>query len=133
MHFLSENVTNIFVSKLFGFAKNVFCIFSTFFYIACSLDKSIIYFFLHYLHISSRELKTSEFSLMLLSRENYDVFNTLDEYIWYSPKKPKYLLFTQNALNYKQIRDINSGRTFLTKLKTQHHTHSIIFIKTSWH
>ena len=29
--------------------------------------------------ISSRELKTLEFSLVLLTRENSDVFNTLDE------------------------------------------------------
>ena len=29
-------------------------------------------------HISSRELKTSEFSLVLRTRENSDVFNTSD-------------------------------------------------------
>ena len=32
-------------------------------------------------YISSRELKTSKFSLVLRTRENSDVFNTLDEYI----------------------------------------------------
>ena len=40
--------------------------------------------------ISSRELKTSEFTLVLRTRENSDVFNTLDEIcIWHSPQKSK--------------------------------------------
>ena len=36
-------------------------------------------------YMSSRELKTSKFSLVLRTRENYDVFNTLDD---------MYLVFT---------------------------------------
>ena len=42
--------------------------------------------------MSSSELKTSKFSLVLRTRENSDVFNTLDEKIWYSPQKSKYPL-----------------------------------------
>ena len=39
-------------------------------------------------YMSSRELKTSEFSLVLRSRENSDVFKTLDEiYLVFTSKK----------------------------------------------
>ena len=40
--------------------------------------------------MSSRELKTSKFSIVLRTCENSDVFNTLHEQIWYSPQKSKY-------------------------------------------
>ena len=39
-------------------------------------------------HISSRDLKTSEFSLVLRTRENSDVFNTFDKlYLVFTSKK----------------------------------------------
>ena len=38
--------------------------------------------------MSSREVKTSKFSLVLRTRENSDVFNTLDEiYLVFTSKK----------------------------------------------
>ena len=45
-------------------------------------------------YISSRELKTSEFSLVLRTRENSNVFNSLDEiYLVFTEKKSKYPLY----------------------------------------
>ena len=40
-------------------------------------------------YISSRDLKTSKFSLVLRTRENFDVFNSLDEtlYLVFTSKK----------------------------------------------
>ena len=43
--------------------------------------------------MSSRELKTSKFSLVLRTRENSDVFNSLDEIHLISSQKSKYSLF----------------------------------------
>ena len=79
---------NILVPKLFGFAKNRFCIFGTFFSVGVTLHvdykKYKIFFLLFSVntkYILSRELKTSEFSLVLRTSENYDVFNTLSIYL----------------------------------------------------
>ena len=45
--------------------------------------------------MSSRELKKSKFSLVLRTRDNSDVYNTLDEYIFgIHIKKVKYPLYT---------------------------------------
>ena len=41
--------------------------------------KENLLFFINTKHISSSELKTSKISLVLHTRENSDVFNTLDE------------------------------------------------------
>ena len=48
----------------------------------------MIFFFVNTIYISSRELKTSKFSLELRTHENSDVFNTLDEiYLVFTSKK----------------------------------------------
>ena len=44
--------------------------------------------------MSSRELKTSKFSFVLCTNENSYVLTHSMKYIWYSPQKSKYLLFT---------------------------------------
>ena len=44
-------------------------------------------------HMSSGELKTSKFSLVLRTRENSYVFNTLDEIYLVFTSKIKYSLF----------------------------------------
>ena len=50
--------------------------------------KKIHTFFVNTKFISLSELKTSEFSLVLCTRENSDVFNTLDEiYLIFTLKK----------------------------------------------
>ena len=38
-------------------------------------------------------MKTFKFLLVLCTRENTDVFITLDDYLWYSQPKSKYPLF----------------------------------------
>ena len=43
--------------------------------------------------MSSRELKTSKFSLVLFTHENSDVFNTLDEIYLLFTSKSKYPYF----------------------------------------
>ena len=89
-------MTNI--PKIFGLAKNFrFCIFSTSFSVGETLhvaDKKVrnkkksYLFSVNTKYISSRELKTSEFSLVLRTRENSDVFKTLDEiYLVFTSKK----------------------------------------------
>ena len=45
-------------------------------------------------NISSRVLKTSEFSLVLCTHENSDVFNTLDEIFFVFIEKKVNILFT---------------------------------------
>ena len=76
--------------------------------IACSLlkvyNKKKIYFYsVNTKYTSSRELKTSEFSLVLHTRENSDVFNTLDGIHLVFTSKSKYPLFIRswckNAFN----------------------------------
>ena len=50
-------------------------------------------------YISSSELKTSECLLVLRTRKNVDVFNTLDEiYLIFTPKKSEYPLYINNRL-----------------------------------
>ena len=87
-------MTNILVPKLFGFAKIFRFSFSAHhFSVGRDIVKSIKYkenllFLVNTKYISSRELQTSEFSLVLRTRENSDVFNTLDEiYLLFSSKK----------------------------------------------
>ena len=54
-------------------------------------------------YISSRELKTSDFSRVLCTHENSDVFNTLDEIYLVFTSKSKYPLYT-----YCPIQAINT-------------------------
>ena len=42
-------------------------------------------YFGKYKNISSHVLKISSISLVLRTRENADIFNTFDKYIWFSP------------------------------------------------
>ena len=56
----------------------------------CNIKRKITFFSVNTKYISSRELKTSEFSLVLRTRENSVVFNTLDEI---------YLVFTSKKVN----------------------------------
>ena len=49
-------------------------------------------------YMSSRELKTSKFSLVLRTRENYDVFSTLDEIYLVFTSKSKYPLYSSCVL-----------------------------------
>ena len=92
-------MTNILVPKLFGFAKKLcFCVISISppFRVGESLHvaykkykiKRKFPFFGKYKYIPSRELKTSEFSRVLCTRENSDVFNTLDKiYLVFTSKR----------------------------------------------
>ena len=48
-------------------------------HVHAAYKKYKISFFVNTIYIPSRELKTSEFSLVLHTRENSDVFNILDE------------------------------------------------------
>ena len=59
------------------------------------LKKRILtFFYVNIKYISSREIKTSEFSLVLRTRKNSYVFNTLDEINFeFTSKKNKYPLF----------------------------------------
>ena len=84
-------MANILVPKLFGFAKKIVFTFSAPPFSVGErlhvtykiMKKKKIYFFKY---ISSRELKTSEYSLVL--REHSDVFNILDEiYLVFTLKK----------------------------------------------
>ena len=53
--------------------------------------------------MSSRKLKTSKFSLVLSTRENSDVFNTLDEiYLVFTSKNKK------NAIYFILSSEINA-------------------------
>ena len=84
--------------------KNVYCI--------KQKEKKIYFLTVNTKYISSRDLKTSKFSLVLRTRENFDVFNSLYEMsvfnfdvfnslthsIWYSPQKSKYPLFTDDVM-----------------------------------
>ena len=84
-------MTNIFVPKLFvvfAFSAPPFSVGETLHVAFKSIIKRKIYFFSENTKfILSRELKTSEFTLVLRTRENSDVFNTLDEIcIWHLPK-----------------------------------------------
>ena len=72
-------MTNIFVPKLFGFAfsgpplsvgETLHVAYKKFFFLL---------FLVNTKYISSRELKTSELSLVLRTCENSYIFNTLDE------------------------------------------------------
>ena len=77
-------MTNILVlnsGSLFRFAKIFrFCIFTLpLIFEKVSNKQKIFFFSVNTKNISFRELKTSEFSLVLRTRENSDVFNTLDE------------------------------------------------------
>ena len=58
-------------------------------YKSYKIKRKFTFFFGKYqLHISSRELKTSEDSHVLRTRENSDVFNPLDEiYLIFTTKK----------------------------------------------
>ena len=59
-------------------------------YKSIKLKENLLLFGKYQIHfnISSRELKISEFSRVLCSRENSDVFNTLDEvYLVFISKK----------------------------------------------
>ena len=50
-------------------------------------------------YISSRELKTSEFSRVRRTSENFYVFNSRDEiYLVFAEKKANFLLFYNNAI-----------------------------------
>ena len=52
------------------------------------IERKFIFWGVNTKNISSRELKTSEFSLELRSRENSDVFNTFDKsYLVFTSKK----------------------------------------------
>ena len=64
------------------------------------IKRKLTFFSVNAKHISSRELETSEFSLVLHTRENSDVFNTLDE---------KYLVFTQKKVNILYLSFLHSG------------------------
>ena len=102
MHFLNLNATNTLVPILFGFAIILwvfFLIFTTSFSVGETLHhvhvaykkykiKIKFPFFVNAIYIPSCELKTSEFSLMLHTRENSVVFNTLDAiYLVFTSKK----------------------------------------------
>ena len=85
-------MTNILVPKLFvvfAFSAPPFSVGETLHVAYKSMIKRKFTFFSENTKfISSRELKTSEFTLVLRTRENSDIFNTLDEIrIWHSPKK----------------------------------------------
>ena len=54
----------------------------------CINKKKIYFLSVNTKYISSRDLKTSKFSLVLRTRENFDVFNSLDEiYLVFTSKK----------------------------------------------
>ena len=119
-------VPKLFVfSKIFGFRIFTACFVNRKMPVYCIKKKNICFFSVNTKYISSRELKTSKFSLVLRTRENSDIFNSLDEiyfvftsnnqissiylnilfsthslkYIWYSPKKKKkqILLYTKSS------------------------------------
>ena len=80
------------VPKLFVFSKIFgFCIFTACFVnrkmpLYCINKKKIYFLSVNTKYISSRDLKTSKFSIVLRTRENFDVFNSLDEiYFWRPP------------------------------------------------
>ena len=86
MHFLSKNVSNILVLKLFGFA----ILFFVFLYFSMGetlhiaykrykIKRKFTFLGVNTKNISSRELKTSKISLVLRTRENSNVFNKLDK------------------------------------------------------
>ena len=58
-------------------------------------------------------MKTFKFSLMLRTRENTDVFITLDYniYIWYSLRKSKYPLYIHQRISIltEAITEVNIG------------------------
>ena len=83
-------MTNILVPKLFVLARIfVFAILAPLFsvgetlhiaYKKYKIKENLLFFFsVNIQYISSHELKTSEFSLVLRTHENSDVFKTLDE------------------------------------------------------
>ena len=52
------------------------------------IKRNLLFWGVNTKHISSRDLKTSEFSLLLRTRENSDVFNTFDKlYLVFTSKK----------------------------------------------
>ena len=52
------------------------------------MKRKFAFFSVNTKYISSRELKTSKFSLVLRTRENSDIFNSLDEiYLVFTSKK----------------------------------------------
>ena len=59
------------------------CIFT-----ACFVNRKFYFLSVNTKYISSRDLKTSQFSLVLRTREYFDVFNSLDEtYLVFTSKK----------------------------------------------
>ena len=98
IHFLSLNVRNNVVPKLFVFSKIFgFCIFTACFvnrkmpvYCNVKIKRKYTFLSVNTKYISSSELKTSKFSLVLRTRENFDVFNSLDDtsiYLVFTSKK----------------------------------------------
>ena len=95
-------MTNILVPELFGFAKFfVFAFSAPTFSVGETLHvaykkhkiKRKFTFFVNTKYIQSRELKTSEFSIVLRTPENSNIFNTLDEIYLVFTSKSKYPLF----------------------------------------
>ena len=92
-------MTNILVPKLLGFAKNVrFLHFQHLLFslgwtlhVACikyKIKRTFTFFLVNTKYMSSCEFKTSEFSQVHSTRENSDVFNTLDEiYLVFTSKR----------------------------------------------
>ena len=83
------------VSKLFVFSKKK--MFLHFHRLLCEqenarvlykIKRKFTFLSVNTKYISSRDLKTSKFSLVLRTRENFDVFNSLDEiYLVFTSKK----------------------------------------------
>ena len=72
------------------FLKRIFHHFSAFccFLLVMSECLKVQFVALRFKYISSSELKTSKFSLVLRTRDNFDVFNSLDEiYLVFTSKK----------------------------------------------
>ena len=109
--YISTNVTNILVPKLLGFAKIISFLFS-FSISPYSVGETLhvaykkykikkkknLLFLVNTKYVSSRELKTSEFSFVLCTRENSDVFNTFDEIYLVVTSKSKILFLWTKAV-----------------------------------
>ena len=68
-----------------------------------SNKKKIYFLSVNTKYISSSELKTSKFSLVLRTRENFDVFNSLDEiYLVFTSRKQissiYFILYSENLI-----------------------------------